>query len=376
MNNSQKSFTYIILFIVFLVQYSLNIRAEDKILSLKTVCIDAGHGGKDAGCISINKKFKEKDIALDIALNLKKLINSAYPEVKVILTRSDDRFIELSERARIANEANADLFISIHVNSVSVKGRSSSTANGFSIHTLGQSSNKNRDLFKANMELSKRENSVILLENDYSTTYQGFNPHDTESSIFFNLIQNANLEQSVKFATEVNKAMSKGPIYNNRGVSQDPFLVLWKTTMPSVLIETGFITNKKDLSVLSSKNGRLQIAKNIFKAFLSFKNEYDASFTVYSEKKLEQKDTMSEDNMQDSFYAIQIAALSRKISKNSALFKSYTVKVVKKGKLYRYLICPSESLDYVKKQSEKIKKEFKDSYIVIVKNGEVKALNR
>ena len=207
-------------------------------MRLTTVVIDPGHGGKDAGCISRDKKTYEKNITLDIGKRLAKKIEAAYPDVKVKMTRSEDVFVELENRAVIANKANANLFISIHVNSVE-KG---TTANGYSIHCLGQSARKGNDLYSKNLDLVKRENSVILLEDNYQTTYQGFDPNDPQSSIIFSLMQNAHLGNSLTFAEDVAQAMGSSPIKNSRGVSQDPFWVLWRTAMPSVLVEVGFIT--------------------------------------------------------------------------------------------------------------------------------------
>lgn len=148
-------------------------------LGLNTVCIDAGHGGTDPGCVSKDKKTYESKIALDIAKRLSEKIKASYPTVKVVMTRSTDKYITLGERADIANRNNANLFISIHVNTAAA-----TSANGYSIHVLGQSSKKNRDLFAYNMDVCKRENSVIMLEDDYSTKYQGFDPTDPESFIF------------------------------------------------------------------------------------------------------------------------------------------------------------------------------------------------
>ena len=216
-------------------------------MRLRTVVIDPGHGGKDAGCISRDRKTYEKNITLDIGKRLAQKISAAYPDVTVIMTRTDDRFVELERRAVIANNAQADLFISIHVNSVE-KG---TTANGYSIHCLGQSSRKGNDLFSKNLELCKRENSVIMLESDYQTRYQGFDPSDPQSYIIFSLMQNAHLGHSLSFAEDVASAMGSKPIRHSRGVSQDPFWVLWRTAMPSVLIEVGFITNPDDLETIT-----------------------------------------------------------------------------------------------------------------------------
>ena len=159
-------------------------------LKLRTVIIDAGHGGKDAGAVSKDKKSYEKTFTLSIASKLAEKIRQEFPDVKVVMTRTDDHFVELRDRAAIANKANGQLFISVHINS-----SASTSPNGFSVHILGQSSNKNRDLFAYNMDVVKRENSVILLEDDYSTKYQGFDPSDEQSYIFMTLMQNAHLEQ-------------------------------------------------------------------------------------------------------------------------------------------------------------------------------------
>lgn len=252
-------------------------KGDDK-LGLRTVCIDAGHGGTDPGCVSKDRKTYESSIALDIAKRLQDKVNAGFPNVKTVMTRSTDVFVTLAGRAEIANKNNADLFISIHVNMAS-----STSANGYSIHTLGQSSKKDRDLFAYNMDVCKRENSVIMLEDDYSSKYQGFDPSDPESFIFFNLMQNAYLEQSLLFAQDVESAMSAGPMRNSRGIWQDPFYVLWKTAMPAVLIEVGFMSNATDLATLRTEAGREKIAQDIYNAFATFKKRYDGSVSAQSE---------------------------------------------------------------------------------------------
>ena len=222
---------------LFAVLFGVALHAGDR-LRLSTVVIDPGHGGKDSGAVSRDKKSQEKTFTLDIAKALADKIRAAYPDVKVILTRTDDRYVTLGGRADIANDASANLFVSIHINA-----NAKSSPNGFSAHVLGQSSVKNRDLYANNMDIVRRENSVILLEDDYSSTYGDFDPNDPESYIFMNLMQNANLEQSIRFAQLAEKHLKGGPIRTDRGVSQDPFLVLWRTAMPAVLLELGFISN-------------------------------------------------------------------------------------------------------------------------------------
>ena len=273
MNCFFKFFRVVSLLFTFFLPVMLG--AQDGRLGLNTVVIDPGHGGNDPGCISKDRKTREKDLTLNISKRLAGKIRAEYPEMKVLQTRNTDVFIPLVQRAQIANSAHANLFISIHINATT-----GTAANGYSVHVLGQSSKKGRDLYSNNFNECARENSVILLEDDYSTNYQGFDPNDPESSILFSLMQNAYLEQSLMFADDVNRALKPGPFRTSRGVHQDPFLVLWKTAMPSVLIECGFISNLNDLSTLRSAAKLDEIAEGIFKAFKKFKTDYDRSLKV------------------------------------------------------------------------------------------------
>ncbi|MBQ1219694.1 MAG: N-acetylmuramoyl-L-alanine amidase, partial [Bacteroidales bacterium] len=231
----------------------------------KTVVIDAGHGGKDPGCISANRKYYEKNITLSVALKLGALIKKEYPMVKVIYTRSTDKYVDLSARADIANRNKADLFISIHVNATKA-----TQARGTETFVMGTHKND------ANFEVCKMENSVITIEDDYEHKYQGFDPSSAESYIIFSLLQNTHLEQSLMFAQQLQTEYKKGPIYVNRGVKQGGLLVLWKTTMPAVLTELGFMSNPKDLSVLVSSQGQNAFAQRLFNAFKLFKKEYES----------------------------------------------------------------------------------------------------
>ena len=394
-------------------------------LKLKTVVIDPGHGGKDAGCVSRDGKTYEKTITLDIARRLAKKIESAYQDVDVIMTRTDDRFVELEKRAVTANKAGANLFISIHVNSVE-KGTS---ANGYSIHVLGQSQRKGNDLYSKNLDLVKRENSVIMLEDNYQTRYQGFDPNDPQSSIIFSLMQNAHLNASLGFAEDVADAMSHGPIVTSRGVSQDPFWVLWRTTMPSVLVEVGFMSNPNDLTTLRSPEGRDAIATNLFNAFWAFKTRYDRTMSTAdvrgkdlqnagaveekpSEEKPSEEKPVQEEKQEevkpeevkpeqpevkappvveqkpvekpaekpkvepqpapatgDIYYGIQVAAVSKQVKPGDPFFKGYKHVEVFNGKLYKYLVCTNASLDEVKKKYPEVKAAFKDCFVVKVVNG-------
>ena len=354
-------------------------QSDNAVLQLKTVVIDAGHGGKDAGCVSRDKKTFEKTITLDIAKRLEKKILAAFPDVEVKMTRSTDVFVELENRAVIANKAGANLFISIHVNSVA----SGTAAHGFSIHCLGQSARKGNDLYSKNLELVKRENSVIMLEDDYQTKYQGFDPNDTQSYIIFSLMQNAHLSQSLSFAEDVANSFTRvGPIKYSRGVSQDPFWVLWRTTMPAVLIEVGFMSNPEDLSAMRTEKGRDGIAEGIFQAFKSFKGRYDGGTTPATKEApavKEEKPAPKEEDVKPApeaapatsgvQYGIQVLATGKDMDPNDPYFMGLRPRVIQVGKLKKYVICTSDSLAEVKKQFPQIHKKIKDSYIVKIENG-------
>jgi N-acetylmuramoyl-L-alanine amidase len=240
---------------------------------LTKVVIDAGHGGRDPGCLG--KKSKEKDIALAISLKLGKYIEENYPDVKVIYTRTTDEFLELHQRADIANNAKADLFICIHCNSACFfnKKKKKEVCNS---ETMGVESWV-MGLHKSdeNLEVAKRENEVVLFEKDYTKEYEGFDPNSPEADIIFSLYQNTFLEQSLRMASLVQQEMKVAgrPL---RGVKQAGFLVLFKTYMPSILIETGFLSNAEEERFLASQKGQDQMAKSIFKAFRAYKNSVDA----------------------------------------------------------------------------------------------------
>ena len=355
-------------------------------LKLSTIVIDPGHGGHDPGCISADKKTQEKAIALDIAQRLSRKIGESLPGVKAVLTRSSDKFVTLSGRADIANDLGADLFISIHVNA-QAKGTS---ANGYSIHCLGQSSREGNDLFSKNLDLIKRENSVILLEDDYKTRYQGFDPSDPQSYILFSLMQNAHLEHSLVFAEEVANAMKGGPISHNRGVSQDPFWVLWRTTMPAVLVEVGFITNANDLRALRSPEDRDRIAESLLKAVKAFKKRYDNSTAATtaperaakpeaapaakskSEPAAEPEAEPAPEKAVESsgvVYGVQVLATSKKMKPTDAFFKGYTPLEVRSGKLYKYILVAGDDLAAVRKKKKELDKKFPGCFLVS-KDGE------
>ena len=342
------------------------------VAGLRTVIIDPGHGGTDVGCVSPDKKTYEKNITLDIAKRLAEKISARYPDVTVKLTRTDDRFIKLQDRGTIANNAGGDLFISVHVNATD-KG---SGPNGYSVHCLGKSSNKNRDIFNENLTLVKRENAVVKLEQDYQATYQGFDPDNPESSIIFSLMQSAHLSNSLDFADRVLSAMAGGPVKRSRGVSQDPFLVLARAACPAVLVEVGFITNPQDLAVMRSESGRDGIAGNIFKAFCAYKTAIDASVSadaplpaVVGEEEPSAAAPAAEAVEDGIRYGVQVLASSREMKPQDPFFNGYVPTVIKAGRLYKYIIGTTASLREVKAAFPKIQKKYPDAYIVKIEDG-------
>ena len=232
---------------------------------IRTIVIDPGHGGKDSGTMG-TKRFKiyEKHVALAVSLKLGNYIKNAFPNVDVVYTRDSDVFLELNERTELANNANADLFISIHCD-----GFTNSTPSGASVFVMGMSK------LKANMDIAIRENSAIYMEDNYQQKYEGFDPKSAESYIVFSLMQNTHLNQSLKIAEEVEKEFSTKANRKSRGVKQAPFYVISRTNMPSILIECGFLTNPQEEEYLHSEIGQDYIASAIFRAFRSYKNDIE-----------------------------------------------------------------------------------------------------
>lgn len=226
------------------------------------VVIDAGHGGKDPG--AVGSKAREKNINLAVALKAGKYIRENLKDVKVVYTRDDDTFIGLAERAEVANKHKADLFISIHSNAMTDKRFS-----GAETYVLGQT------MDEANLQVAMKENSVITFEKDYETKYEGFDPNSVESYIIFSLMQNTYLKQSTEFATLIQDQFRSRVGRKDRGVRQAGFQVLWRTTMPSVLVELGFVTNPEEEKFLLTEQGQDYMASAIFRAFRDYKQTID-----------------------------------------------------------------------------------------------------
>ena len=325
---------------------------------LNKVVIDAGHGGKDPGAIGVDK-MKEKDVVLDIALKVGAKIKANYPNVKVVYTRDKDEFIGLSERANQANEINADLFISIHADAAG-----SSQAYGTETFALGLHKSA------ANLETAKRENNAMLLEENYEVKYEGFDPSSDESYIILKLLQNVHLESSLTMASKVqDQFTSIGR--RNRGVKQAGFVVLWKTTMPSVLIETGFITNTKEGRFLNQSANRETIANCIFNAFGEYKTDVDlkSAPTSTGQNKNPKTDTKTVDT--GVRFRIQVASSPTPIKLDPKNFKGFSdVRELKVNGVYKYTIGNERTFEEgVNLQTSVREKGYKDAFLIGVHNN-------
>lgn len=265
MMSQRNNLKFGILLVAFLVPMLLFAQRGEKI---STVVIDAGHGGKDPGALGTISK--EKDLNLTVALLTGEYIKKNCPDVKVVYTRERDVFVTLNERADIANRNNADVFISIHCNSA---GKTSSTS-GAETYVLGEHKNA------ANLEVAKKENSSILYEEDADEEYGNFDLDSPEAYIALSLFQQEYMSQSLKLAANVQEQFSKRVGRKDRGVHQAGFLVLWKTAMPSILIELGFISNAAEERFLASEDGQVYMASAIYRAFRDFKAEYEGENKV------------------------------------------------------------------------------------------------
>ena len=304
---------------ILLVFSQITIWGQNTNLTLNTVVIDPGHGGKDPGT-SVGSLF-EKNIVLDVARRVGKYIKKYNPDVNVIFTRETDRFVPLDQRAEIANKNKADLFISIHVNYYQ-----SSSTYGSETYILGN--HRSED----NLKVAQMENSVILLEDDYSTRYEGFDPNSSESYIMFELIQNEFLEQSRYFADLIQNSFTENADRRSRGVKQAGFLVLRETIMPSILVELGYISNVPEKKYLSSDDGQDQLAIAIAKAFGNYKKKFDDRSVINihetnsinsNERKIPNKELLSSDKIKKGqWYAIQIMASKKSLSNKQLHLKN------------------------------------------------------
>lgn len=339
---------------------------------ISKIVLDAGHGGKDPGCHG--NDTREKEIALSIVLDLGKKIKAKYPEVQVIYTRETDVFIPLNERAAIANRNKADLFISVHCNFMGLRNH----ATGTETYVLG--------LHRAedNLAVAKRENASILLEDNFEKTYEGFDPYSTEGHIILSMFQNAHLEQSIQLATYVEGSFKRLGRLPSRGVKQAGFLVLRETTMPSILIESGFLSTDKDENFLMKDESQQEVAESILRAFGNYKKEVeDQQMELAAAGKEIEK---IKPNIQDSAvlvakketlpvanqtcYRIQIAAAS-KPSLDSKYNSLADLEVVKEAEYYKFLVGKFISYEAAQPRLAELKAHgFLSAYIVVYKEGQ------
>ncbi|MAM19106.1 MAG: N-acetylmuramoyl-L-alanine amidase [Christiangramia sp.] len=331
------------------------------------VVLDAGHGGKDPG--NMGNGYKEKDIALSIVLKIGKELEK-YQNIKVVYTRDSDVFIPLEKRGKIANDAHADLFVSVHCNS------HSSQAQGTETFVLGLHRNP------TNFEVAKKENSVIYLEENYEVTYEGFDPNSPESFIGLTIMQEEYLDQSILLADLIQKRFTNDLHKVNRGVKQAGLIVLHQTYMPSVLVETGFLTNNQEGAYLNSSSGQQKMAGSITKAIIDYSHEINLnvlSDIQQSHPVAQTSDNTAPDSQiyKDITFMVQLAAGSKKLDTKPYNFKGLQgVSREKEGKLYKYYY--GKTSDYLRIQElhrEAVKKGFATSYIVAFKNNEKISVN-
>ena len=366
-NSKFDTHKYLVLFFVLSLFFSNPFESfsqNDKYI----VVIDAGHGGKDPGGVA--NGYREKDVALNVSLLLGKLLSNT--EVKVVYTRKTDVFIGLWKRGKIANNAKADLFVSIHCNTVN-----NSKPYGTETFVLGLHANKQ------NLEIAKKENAVILLEDDYKERYEGFDPNSEESVLGLTLLQEENLDKSFSLAAEIQQNFSQNLKRKNRGVKQAGFVVLHQTYMPSVLIELGFLSNKNEGKFLDSKMGQQQMAKEIAKAITKYYQQLKANTVVSQSVNLD--DSISKTYLpvetgteEEVIFKIQIASSKNKLKAKSYNFRGLkNIERVKVGSYYKYYYGITSNYQEVKNALLKVKKKgYSDAYIAAFKNGEKTSLSK
>ena len=380
-----------------------------------TLVIDAGHGGHDAGARGAISM--EKNINLSVALQFGRYVEKYMPEVRVIYTRKTDKFVSLIERANIANRANADLFISVHTNALPA----GKIARGFETYTLGMHRAKD------NLDVAMRENSVISMEKDYKQTYQGFDPKSSESYIIFEFIQGKNMERSVELARMIQRKVCDNANRPDKGVHQAGFLVLRETSMPSCLIELGFITTPDEERILNNSDRVNEIAKSIYDGFAQYRNKYDKRVTVpyrplqsgdveelkeqesqhqvepqrknEAQKKVEvlkktealkrtepqkkaevQKRVVAQKKPEPKdapVFKLQIFVSDRILRKGDAHFKGETdYESFREGNLVKYTMWASTNYNEVYRLRKSLQEKFPEAFIIAFKNGQKYDVNQ
>ncbi|MDE5657819.1 MAG: N-acetylmuramoyl-L-alanine amidase [Muribaculaceae bacterium] len=345
------------------------------------VVIDPGHGGKDYG--AIGAVTNEKTINLNVAKKLGEKIRKNYgeDEVKVVYTRDKDVFIALNDRARIANEAKGDLFISIHVNSVDKKNKRRATIAGTEVYTCGLHRTE------SNLEVAKRENAVMYLEDDYSQKYQGFDPTSPESYIAFELNQSKHLDRSIEFATLAKDYLTTTARRVDKGVKQAGFWVLWSTGMPAVLVELDFISNPTSEKFMASADGVEKLSKSLYQAFADYYTAVNggqrpagkassaksdnAGTTVEPTAEAESvdDDAAGSDAPAAVEYRVQVLASDKAVSTSSRLFKGEKVSEYFDRGMYKYTVGHFRSQSEAEKSLRRLRKKFPQAFIIKMENG-------
>ena len=360
----------VILFFLFITSSTLSSSANGtKDEKYRVIVIDAGHGGKDPG--ALGSRSREKDITLAIALKTGEYIQQNIKNVTVIYTRKDDSTVDLRDRPKIANKANADLFISIHAN-----WANSRNVKGAETYIMGHAKDQ------ANLEVAMNENAVMLREDDYSTKYEGFDPKSSESYIMFSLTQKVFQEQSTDLASKIQKQFRERVNRNDRDVKQAGFWVLYNTKMPSVLVETGFITNLDEEKYLNSKEGQDYLASSIFRACRDYLNEIDSKSGISWEKNqdtAQKNDTLTRVNSQtgEILFMVQVTTSVSKTEIRPENFKglSDVTEIITQNR-FKYAAGNfpdySEAVDYRKK----IDTIYPDAFVIAVKDNKILPLQQ
>ena len=362
-----------------LIPTALSGQTSKKDLGLNTVVIDPGHGGKDPGALGQSSSSHEKHIVLSISKLFGQKIKDAYPDVKVIYTRSTDKFIGLHDRAMVARNNNADLFISVHCNSSSSK-----SAYGSSVHILGQKSDRKTnttDYFERNMSVAQRENEVIVMEEGYETRYTHFDPETPEAYIGYALQWKAHYESSLLFAAEVVENLMVKPLQARKiAIDQDIFQVLVEANMPAVLLELAFISNPTEYKYLSSKDGQEAIAERLFQAFRAYKTQYDMSLNIDVREPVEasssaavSQDQPEKDKNQEgltSFYTIQIMSVAKLLKDGDPALKGLKTEAYLPAgtSTYKYIVGKFKTREEAKAELSKVKAAFPQAFIIYIDN--------
>ena len=361
-NNGTTKIGLIFVFLVAFLSFNSAVHSQKKEF---IVMLDAGHGGHDPGNIGI-KKIREKDVALKIALEVGKLLAST-PNIKVLYTRKKDVFVNLWERGNMANEAGADLFVSLHCNSWS-----NSQPHGIETYVLGLDGNKK------NMAVAKAENKVILLEENYKEKYKGFDPNSPESFIGLELMQEEYLDQSIQLASLVQENLIHQIKGKDRGVKQQRFVVLYQTYMPSILVESGFLSSPLDYKYMSTNAGQAKISKAIFEGIKKYVYQLELNTVVNNESLVSnQTSTKVEKEIKKDVYEnvdfkVQIASGSRKLETKSYNFKGLkNVERAKVGRSYKYYLGNTSNYNSIQGTLKIAKsKGFTSAFIVAFIDGQ------